>query len=206
MESGINKTQRQVRSLVATFVEMIGDDHVRSLAQSRFAEYRSLLLALPRTYGKGQQRPDIPLWCGSNVRKLYLRRRLDESLERLTSTSPSSQEVLVDIKCVANIFGVRRCFKALSKKEGCARDERNPFSRGGPDCNLPATALDRMQKSRKSRGTGTALRSRRSVNRNRPWLYTLARREELCGLVMLTTCWKRTVFLTFSFGLTNIEH
>ena len=52
--SGMSKTQRQVRSLVATFVEMIGDDHVRSLAQSRIAEYRSLLLALPRTYGKGQ--------------------------------------------------------------------------------------------------------------------------------------------------------
>jgi hypothetical protein len=56
-----SKTQRQVRSLVATFVEMIGDDHVRSLAQSRVAEYRSLLLALPRTYGKGQNDRNIPL-------------------------------------------------------------------------------------------------------------------------------------------------
>jgi hypothetical protein len=55
------KTQRQVRSLVATFVEMIGDDHVRSLSQSRLAEYRSLLLALPKTYGKGQNDRNIPL-------------------------------------------------------------------------------------------------------------------------------------------------
>jgi hypothetical protein len=55
------KTQRQARSLVATFIEMIGEDHVRALAQSRIAEYRSLLLALPRNYGKGQNDRNTPL-------------------------------------------------------------------------------------------------------------------------------------------------
>jgi hypothetical protein len=83
------KTQRQVHSLVATFVEMIGDDHVRSLSRSRLAEYRSLLLALARTYGKGQNDRNILFRCGSNARKLYLRMRSDGSPERLTATSPS---------------------------------------------------------------------------------------------------------------------
>jgi hypothetical protein len=40
---------------------MIGEDHVRALAQSRIAEYRSLLLALPRSYGKGQNDRSTPL-------------------------------------------------------------------------------------------------------------------------------------------------
>lgn len=55
------KTRRQVGSVVALFVDMIGDDHVRSLAQNRVAEYRSLLLSLPRTYGKGQNDRKTPL-------------------------------------------------------------------------------------------------------------------------------------------------
>ena len=40
---------------------MIGEDHVKALAQIRIAEYRSLLLALPRSYGKGQNDRNTPI-------------------------------------------------------------------------------------------------------------------------------------------------
>ena len=124
-----SKTQRQARSLVATFVEMIGDDHVRSLAQSRFAEYRSLLLALPRTYGKGQNDRNIPLSVWLERAKTLPEKEVGRESGTLNRHLSQLQEVLVYIEaCGHKIPEFAGVSKLLSKKKGRARDERNPFS------------------------------------------------------------------------------
>ncbi len=46
------KTQAQVRSVAELFVKMIGADDAALVNQSQVAEYRSLLLKLPKNYGK----------------------------------------------------------------------------------------------------------------------------------------------------------
>jgi hypothetical protein len=46
------KTQAQVRSVAELFVKMIGADDASLVDQSRVAEYRPLLLKLPKNYGK----------------------------------------------------------------------------------------------------------------------------------------------------------
>lgn len=46
------KTQAQVRSVAELFVKMIGADDVMLVDQSQVADYRSLLLKLPKNYGK----------------------------------------------------------------------------------------------------------------------------------------------------------
>lgn len=55
------KTQRQVRSVAELFVKMLGEDHVRLLAQDQIAKYKTLLLTLPKQYGKGENDKDLPL-------------------------------------------------------------------------------------------------------------------------------------------------
>jgi integrase len=55
------KTQRQVRSVAELFVKMVGEDHVRLLAQDQIAKYKTLLLTLPKQYGKGENDKDLPL-------------------------------------------------------------------------------------------------------------------------------------------------
>jgi hypothetical protein len=55
------KTQEQVQSVAELFVKMIGGDDVWLVNQSRIADYRSLLLKLPKTYGKNPADFDRPL-------------------------------------------------------------------------------------------------------------------------------------------------
>jgi len=55
------KTQRQVRSVAELFVKMLGEDHVRLLAQDQIAKYKTLLLTLPKQYGKGKNDQNFPL-------------------------------------------------------------------------------------------------------------------------------------------------
>ena len=178
-----SKTQRQVRSLVATFVEMIGDDHVRSLAQSRFAEYRSLLLALPRTYGKGQNDRNIPLSVWLERAKTLPEKEVGRESGTLNRHLSQLQEVLVYIEAcghkIPEFAGVSRL---LSKKKGRARDERNPFSREDLIAIFqqpPWTGCKNLE-NRVVPGPHFYHDALSIV----PYLarYTLARREELCGL------------------------
>ncbi|WOH57008.1 hypothetical protein [Bradyrhizobium sp. BWC-3-1] len=177
------KTQRQVRSLVATFVEMIGNDHVRSLAQSRIAEYRSLLLALPRTYGKGQNDRKTPLSVWLERAKGLPDNKVGRESGTLNRHLTQLQEVLVYIEaCGHRIPEFSGVSKLLSKKKGRARDERNPFS---PE--------DLAAIFRQPPWTGCQSLEKRVVSGPMiyhdalsvvPYLarYTLGRREELCGL------------------------
>lgn len=177
------KTQRQVASVAALFVEMIGDDHVRSLAQNRIAEYRSLLLSLPRTYGKGQNDRKTPLSVWLERAKGLPKDQVGREPGTLNRHLSQLQEVLVYIEaCGHKISEFTGVSKLLSKKKGRARDERNPFS---PD--------DLAAIFRQPPWTGCGSLENRMVPGTVfyhdalsivPYLarYTLARREELCGL------------------------
>jgi hypothetical protein len=55
------KTQRQVRSVAELFVKMLGEDDVGLLAQDQIAKYKTLLLTLPKQYGKGENDKNLPL-------------------------------------------------------------------------------------------------------------------------------------------------
>ena len=151
-----DKTQRQVRSLVATFVEMIGDDHVRSLAQSRVAEYRSLLLALPRTYGKGQNDRNTPLSVWLERAKALPDDEVGREPGTLNRHLTQLQEVLVYIEaCGHKNSRILWCFKAVVEEEGaCSRRTESIFSRGS-GCNFPSAAVDGMRKSREPSSPGS---------------------------------------------------
>jgi integrase len=178
-----SKTQRQVRSLVATFVEMIGDDHVRSLAQNRVAEYRSLLLALPRNYGKGQNDRNIPLAVWLERAKGLPDNEVGRESGTLNRHLTQLQEVLVYIEaCGYKIPEFSGVSKLLSKKKGRARDERNPFSPEDLAAIFrqpPWTGCQSLE-NRLVPGP-TIYHDALSIV---PYLarYTLGRREELCGL------------------------
>ena len=55
------KTQRQVRSVAELFVKMLSEDHVSRLAQDQIPKYKTLLLTLPKQYGKGENDKNLPL-------------------------------------------------------------------------------------------------------------------------------------------------
>ncbi|MET3844343.1 hypothetical protein [Bradyrhizobium sp. OAE829] len=177
------KTQRQARSLVATFIEMIGEDHVRALAQSRIAEYRSLLLALPRSYGKGQNDRDTSLSEWLERAKKLPEKEVGRESGTLNRHLTQLQEVLVYIEaCGHKIPEFSGVSKLLSKKKGRARDERNPFS---PEdlaaifAQPPWTGCESLD-NRIVPGEMIYHDALSIV----PYLarYTLGRREELCGL------------------------
>jgi integrase len=177
------KTQRQVKSIVDTFVEMIGDDHVRSLSQSRVAEYRSLLLALPRAYGKGQHDRETPLSVWLERAKGLKKEEKGRAAGTLNRHLSQLQEVLVYIAAqghkIPDFTGVSNL---RAKQNGRARDQRNPFSPEDlaaifrqPPWTGCASFDDRI-----SPGVEVYHDAMSIV----PYLarYTLARREEICGL------------------------
>jgi integrase len=183
LEEWNDKTQRQVRSLIDTFVEMIGDDHVRSLSQRRVAEYRSLLLALPRSYGKGQHDKETPLAVWLERAKGMKREEKGRAAGTLNRHLSQLQEVLVYIAAqghkISDFTGVSNL---RAKQNGRARDQRNPFSPEDlvaifrqPPWTGCASFEDRM-----SPGVEVYHDAMSIV----PYLarYTLARREEICGL------------------------
>jgi integrase len=162
---------------------MIGDDHVRSLAQNRVAEYRSLLLCLPRTYGKGQNDRKTPLSVWLERAKVLPKNKVGREPGTLNRHLSQLQEVLVYIEaCGHKIPEFAGVSKLLSKKKIRARDQRNPFS---PEdltaifTQPPWTGCESLE-NRMVSGTmfyHDALSIVPCLAR-----YTLARREELCGL------------------------
>src|ERR1700722_2721432 len=177
------KTQRQVKSIVDTFVEMIGDDHVRSLSQSRVAEYRSLLLALPRTYGKGQHDKETPLSVWLERAKGMKKEDKGRAAGTLNRHLSQLQEVLVYIAAqghkIPDFTGVSNL---RAKQNGRARDQRNPFS---PE---DLTAIFKQPPWTGCAGFDDRISPGVEVYHDAmsivPYLarYTLARREEICGL------------------------
>lgn len=176
------KTQRQVRSIIATFVEMIGEDHVRLLGQNRIAEYRSLLLSLPRAYGKGQNDRKTPLAVWLERAKALSKEKIGRDPGTLNRHLTQLKEVLVYIEACGHNIEFTGVSKLLAKKKRRARDERNIFSQNDLDAIFrqpPWLGCDGLDK-RMSSGTTVYHDGIYFV----PLLarYTLARREELCGL------------------------
>lgn len=177
------KTQRQVRSVIATFVEMVGDDHVRSLSQSRVAEYRSLLLALPRSYGKGQHDKDTPLAVWLERAKGMKKEQKGRAAGTLNRHLSQLQEVLVYIAAqgnkIADFAGVSNL---RAKQTTRGRDQRNPFS------PKDLTAIFRQPPWTGCAGFDDCMTPGPKIYHDAtsivPYLarYTLARREEICGL------------------------
>ena len=177
------KTQRQVRSVMATFVEMIGDDHVRSLAQSRIAEYRSLLLALPRSYGKGQHDKEAPLAEWLERAKKMPKEKKGRAPGTLNRHMSQLQEVHVYIAAQGNkIPDFAGVSNLRAKQTTRARDQRNPFSLDDltlifrqPPWMGCASLDERMTPGPRIYHDSTSIV---------PYLarYTLTRREEICGL------------------------
>jgi integrase len=177
------KTQRQVRSLIDTFVEMIGDDHVRSLSQRCVAEYRSLLLALPRTYGKGQHDKQTPLAVWLERAKGMKKEEKGRAAGTLNRHLSQLQEVLVYIAAqghkISDFTGVSNL---RAKQNGRPRDQRNPFS--------PADLTAIFKQAPWTGCAGFDDRMAPGVQLYHdamsivPYLarYTLTRREEICGL------------------------
>lgn len=177
------KTQRQVRSLVATFVEMIGDDHVRSLSQSRLPQYRSLLLALPKTYGKGQNDRNTPLAVWLEKAKKLPKEKVGRESGTLNRHLTQLQEVMAYIvACGHSVPGYSGVSELLAKKKGRARDERNPFS------SEDLAAIFRQPPWIGCEDVENRMAPGQVIYQDAlhivPYLarYTFGRREELCGL------------------------
>lgn len=177
------KTQRQVTSVVTLFIDMIGDDHVRSLAQNRIAEYRSLLLALPKAYGKGQNDHKTPLPVWLERAKVLPKNKVGREPGTLNRHLSQLQEVLVYIEaCGHKIPDFGGVSKLLSKKKGRARDERNPFSPENLNAIFQQPPWLGCESFDKRMDLGTRIYHDALYFVPLLARYTLARREELCGL------------------------
>jgi integrase len=168
---------------MATLVEMIGDDHVRSLSQSRVAEYRALLLALPRSYGKGQHDKETPLAEWLERAKKMPKEKKGRAAGTLNRHLSQLQEVLVYIAAQGNkIPDFTGVSNLRAKQNGRPRDQRNPFS---PE---DLTAIFQQPPWTGCAGFDNCMTPGAEIYHDAtsivPYLarYTLARREEICGL------------------------
>ncbi|MDB5566618.1 MAG: phage integrase family protein [Tardiphaga sp.] len=177
------KTQAQVRSVAELFVKMIGADDVALVSQGRVADYRTLLLKLPKNYGKDPKDFDRPL---SEILETAKALKPDEvgregsTLNRhLTQLKTLIEYIETSGQSVGDYKGVQKLrAKVLTR----ARDARAVFScedvRG-----IFAKEVWTGSESEKNRlQPGTTV-----IHDSLYWVpllgkATLGRREELCGL------------------------
>jgi hypothetical protein len=129
LEEWRQKTQDQVRSVSALFVKMLGTDDVARISQSAVADYRSLLLRLPKTYGKnpsdfGRSLEDI-LKEAKKLPKEKVGRKGTTLNRHLTQL----KAVIEYIETSGNSIGDYRSVEKLrAKTETRARDARAVFT------------------------------------------------------------------------------
>jgi len=177
------KTQDQVRAGAQLFVKMLGADDVALISQARIADYRTLLLNLPKTYGKNPKDFDRPL-------EELLDRARTLPPEKVGRQGSTLNRYLTQLKSVieyieGNGIGLND-YKGMqrlrARTEMRARDERVPFSAAdvrGFFAQPPWTGC-RGERSRLEPGSVI-------IHDALYWVpllakATLARREELCGL------------------------
>uniref|UniRef100_Q07SQ5 Phage integrase family protein n=1 Tax=Rhodopseudomonas palustris (strain BisA53) TaxID=316055 RepID=Q07SQ5_RHOP5 len=177
------KTQNQVRAVAQLFVKMLGADDVARVSQARIADYRTLLLTLPTTYGKNSKDFDRPL---------------EELLEHAKALPPDKvgrqgttlNRHLTQLKSIIeyiessgfDIGDYKGVHRLRARTEMRARDARAPFSPSdlrGFFAQPPWTGC-RSERSRFEPGSVI-------IHDSLYWVpllakATLARREELCGL------------------------
>lgn len=177
------KTQRQVRSVAELFVKMLGEDHVRLLAQDQIAKYKTLLLTLPKQYGKGENDKNLPLSDWLKLAKKLPPKAVGRVGTTLNRHMGQLDDVLSYIR--ANGYTIRDysgVTELRANSAGRPRDARNFLD---PEdyaslFSLPPWSGCDSQKNRTTPGSVVIHDALYFV----PILAqkTLGRREEICGL------------------------
>ena len=177
------KTCEQVRSVIELFIKMIGADDAGLITQGRVAEYRSLLLKLPKTYGKRPTDKDRPLADLLAQAKTLEPKQVGRQGTTLNRHLNQLKSVLEYIETsglsVADYSGVE---KLRAKTGGRARNARNLLTvedQFGIFSNAPWHGC-RSETKRLEVGPLV-------IHDSLYWVpilakTTLARREEVCGL------------------------
>lgn len=177
------KTCEQVRSVVELFVKMMGADDVALINQSRIADYRSLLLKLPKTYGKSPADKDRALaevLARAKTLKPKQVGRQGTTLNRHLNQLKSVLEYIeISGASVADYAGVE---KLRAKTGGRARNARNLLSVEDQIAIFSKPPWHGCRTETKRLEAGPLI-----VHDALYWVpilakTTLARREELCGL------------------------
>jgi integrase len=177
------KTQAQVRSVAELFIKMIGADDVALVSQSRVADYRSLLLKLPKNYGKDPKDFDRSLTEILQAARTLTPDKVGRQGSTLNRHLTQLKTVIEYIETTGQTVGDYKGVQKLRAKVVMrARDARAVFS---------------CEDIRGVFATGVWTGCESEENRLRPgsviihdslyWVpilaqKTLGRREELCGL------------------------
>lgn len=177
------KTQAQVRSVAELFVKMIGADDVRLVDQSQVAEYRSLLLKLPKNYGKDPKDFDRSLRELLEVAKTLPSDKVGRqgsTLNRhLTQLKSVIEYIETSGKSVGDYMGVQKLRAKVVTRARDARAVFTPADLRGIFAKEPWTGCE-SEKNRLQPGSVI-------IHDSLYWVpllakATLCRREELCGL------------------------
>lgn len=124
-----DKTQRQVRAVAQLFVKMLGADDVALISQGHIADYRTLLLDLPKTYGKNPRDFDRPLAdvlaAGKSLPPEKIGRQGTTLNRHLTQLKAIIECVEASGVATIDYKGVHRL---RARTEMRARDARAPYS------------------------------------------------------------------------------
>ena len=123
------KTQDQVRAVAQLFVKMLGADDVALVNQARVADYRTLLLNLPKTYGKNPKDFDRPLQELLDEAKTLPPEKVGRQGTTLNRHLTQLKAIIEYIESSGVAVGDYKGVKRLrARTEMRARDERAPFS------------------------------------------------------------------------------
>ncbi len=129
LEEWRQKTQDQVRSVSALFVKMLGTDDVARISQSAVADYRSLLLRLPKTYGKNPSDFDRSLEDILKEAKKLPKEKVGRTGTTLNRHLTQLKAVIEYIETSGNSIGDYKSVEKLRAKTDIrARDARAVFT------------------------------------------------------------------------------
>ena len=177
------KTQAQVRSVAELFVKMIGADDAALVNQSQVAQYRSLLLKLPKNYGKDPKDFDRSLKeLLEEAKTLPTDKvgRQGSTLNRhLTQLKSVIEYIETSGKSVGDYKGVQKLRAKVVTRARDARAIFTPENLRGIFAKEPWTGCQ-SEKDRLQRGSMI-------IHDSLYWVpllakATLCRREEICGL------------------------
>ncbi len=177
------KTQDQVRSAVQLFVKMLGGDDVALITQARIADYRTLLLNLPKSYGKRPDDFDRPLEELLEQAKTLPPEKVGRQGSTLNRYLTQLKAVIEYIEGTGIEFGDYKGMQRLrARTEMRARDERAPFSPADVRGFFAQPPWKGCRGERSRFEPGSII-----IHDALYWVpllakETLARREELCGL------------------------
>jgi integrase len=177
------KTQAQVHSVAELFVKMIGADDATLVNQSQVADYRSLLLNLPKNYGKDPKDFDRSLKELLEEAKTLPSDKVGRQGSTLNGHLTQLKSVIEYIetsgKSVGDYKGVQKLRAKVVTRARDARAVFTPENLRGIFAKEPWTGCE-SEKNRLQPGSVI-------IHDSLYWVpllakATLGRREELCGL------------------------